>query len=245
MSDAGAHDVRITPLRLARMTLPDFHPAAPGFDTVYGFVVRDGAHCVLVDTGVGADSALIDQLYAPEPRDLDDALAEAGTSAREITAVVNSHLHFDHCGNNARFAGVPIFVQRAELEAARARGYTVPGWVEFPGARYEPVDGRHRLSPALELVPTPGHTPGHQSLVACTADGIEIVVAQATCTAAELADFARSVDAPAREREAVREPHLSLNATWSRDAYAASVERLLGERPQRAYFSHDPVVWTP
>src|SRR5205085_97962 len=53
----------------------------------------------------------------------------------DVRAIVNTHLHFDHCGGNRRFAGTPTYVQRRELEAAVAPDY-VEEWVRFPGASY-------------------------------------------------------------------------------------------------------------
>ena len=229
--------IDITQLRLARVELPEFHPEAPGSDVIHGFVVRDGGACVLVDTGVGTGSTLIDRLYKPDRVELADALAEAGTSLDDVTSVVNSHLHFDHCGNNALFPGVPIFVQKAELDAAREPRYTVPEWVDFPDARYVPVNGRHSISPNLELIPTPGHTPGHQSLLVRSGSRVEIIVAQAAYTAAEFQLFTADSDDPSLA------PFIESNAVWSRDSYIASIATLHGMLPQRAFFSHDPVAW--
>ena len=73
-------------------------------------------------------------------------LAKVGVSPGDITAIVNSHLHFDHCGNNSAFPGVPIYVQQAELKAAKEPHYTVPEWVWFPDAKYVPVQGTHSIS---------------------------------------------------------------------------------------------------
>lgn len=221
-----------TPLHLARVELPGFHPEAPGSCDVFAFVVRDDAEVVLVDTGVGSGNDLIDRLYRPRRTDLATALLGAGTSIDDVTAVVNSHLHFDHCGNNRLFADVPIFVQEAEWGAARGTGYTVAEWVVFPGARYEPVRGRHRITPHLELIPTPGHTPGHQSLLVHTDDGLEIVVAQAAYTAAEFEAFRVGTAAVP-------------DGTDLPDAHVASLVTLLGMEPRRARFSHDPRVWRP
>src|SRR4051794_22762861 len=59
----------------------------------------------------------------------------------DIDIVVNTHLHFDHCGGNHLFAGRPIYVQRRELDDARSEDdYTIREWVEAPGVRYVPVD---------------------------------------------------------------------------------------------------------
>jgi glyoxylase-like metal-dependent hydrolase (beta-lactamase superfamily II) len=230
--------VQITQLRLGQVTLPEFHPAAPGTDTIFAFLVREQANCVLVDTGVGTGSETIRKLYRPECRDLAAVLAEAGASLGDVTAVVNSHLHFDHCGNNSLFPGVPIFVQQAELDAAQEQHYTVPEWVDFPGVNFAPIRGRHSLSDRLELVPTPGHTPGHQSLLVRSDDGIEIVVAQAAYSTAEFRLF-HQLD----PSDPAFQSHLDLNASWSREAYLASLRELQQLRPQRAFFSHDAEPW--
>jgi len=234
----------IHPVKLARVELPDFHPAAPGSDTVYGFLVRDGPDCVLVDTGVGADHPGIARLYRPDLVDLEQALEAVGASIDQVTAVVNSHLHFDHCGQNARFPGVPIYVQEAELEAARRAHYTVPEWVQFPGARYESIRGVCALSERLELHPTPGHTPGHQSLIVHTPRGIETVAAQAAYTRAEFEQFqdvgiATLDDCRSRELTTC----LAKNASASQADYVDSLVRLRELRPRRVYFSHDPEPW--
>jgi N-acyl homoserine lactone hydrolase len=236
-------DAKVKPLRLAEVVLPDFHPEAPGSDTIYGFLVRDAENCVLVDTGVGSGSDLIDRLYKPVRLDLSAALADAAVSLHEITAVVNSHLHFDHCGNNSLFPGVPIFVQEAELEAAKEPHYTVPEWVDFPGANYVPISGSHFISPRLELQPTPGHTPGHQSLIVRSGKHVEIIAAQAAYTAAEFQLFESRSREHIDEMDAARQAHIRSNATWSQDSYVASLASLHRVHPHRAFFSHDPVVW--
>lgn len=231
--------VQVHPIRLAELALPDFHPQAPGADTVYGFLVRDGEACVLVDTGVGAGSELIERLYRPRRVELADALAGVGASPGDVTAVVNTHLHFDHCGNNHVFPGVPVFVQEAELEAARQPGYTVPEWVEFAGARYVTVRGDHAISEHLELRATPGHTPGHQSLVVRRGDRVELIVGQAAYSAAEFRLFCERRTASARALERCVES----NATGSAEAYLASLDALDRIGPERAFFSHDATVW--
>jgi glyoxylase-like metal-dependent hydrolase (beta-lactamase superfamily II) len=151
----------------------------------------------------------------------------------EVTAIVNSHLHFDHCGNNRLFPGIPIFVQEDEWAAAEEPHYTVTEWVHFPGACYVTFRGRRRISDHLELVPTPGHTSGHQSLVVHTTGGLELIVAQAAYTAAEF-----DASGPSGSGSA------SPDGTESAEAYARSLATLYGFGAHRAYFSHDPTVWT-
>ena len=94
---------------------------------------------------------------------------------REVALVINTHLHFDHCGGNRLFPGIPIHVQRRELEAAREPDYTIPEWVEFEGATYVELDGEAEIVPGVRVLPTPGHTPGHQSVLVDTDDGLVVV----------------------------------------------------------------------
>jgi N-acyl homoserine lactone hydrolase len=122
---------------------------------------------VLVDTGLIDSTPELDEQFSP--RFDPDAIP------REVACVVNTHLHFDHCGGNRLFAGVPIYVQRREREAARAEDYTIPGWVDFDGAHYVELEGEEELLPGVRLVPTPGHTPGHQSVLVETDEGLVVV----------------------------------------------------------------------
>jgi N-acyl homoserine lactone hydrolase len=94
-------------------------------------------------------------------------LATIGLRPADVDLVVNSHLHLDHCGGNLHFAHCPLLLQAAELEAARAGGRVYKeftGWNE-PGLRYQTIQGDRTLAPGVELLATPGHTPGSQSLL--------------------------------------------------------------------------------
>jgi N-acyl homoserine lactone hydrolase len=126
---------------------------------------------VLVDTGFTVLHPAVDdmspRLYPLGEQDLD---------LGGIDLVVNTHLHFDHCGGNHLVAGLPIHVQRRELEDARTvADYTIPEWVDAPGVVYVPVDGEHELLPGVRLVPAPGHTDGSQ-IVVIESDGRRPVV---------------------------------------------------------------------
>jgi len=100
---------------------------------------------------------------------------------RDVVCVINTHLHFDHCGGNRLFPGVPIHVQRAEREAAKAPGY-LEEWVEFEGATYVEHEGEAEILPGVRVVPTPGHSPGHQSVLVDTDDGLVVVAGDVAYT---------------------------------------------------------------
>jgi len=94
----------------------------------------------------------------------------------DIGFVVDCHLHFDHCGGNPALAGRPVFTQRAELEAAlHTPDYTLTELVDAPGLPYERLDSEAEILPDVVVMPTPGHTAGHQSLIVRQPDGTVIV----------------------------------------------------------------------
>jgi N-acyl homoserine lactone hydrolase len=138
---------------------------------VYAHVIDHPEGRVLVDTGIKERHPLVADM---DPRLLPwtDEVDLAG-----IDMVVNTHLHFDHCGGNHLFAGTPIYVQRRELDDARSQGdYTIREWVDAPGVRYVPVDGEFELLPGVRLLPAPGHTSGTQVVVVETG-GRPVVIA--------------------------------------------------------------------
>src|SRR5438045_6453613 len=76
---------------------------------------------------------------------------------RDVASVINTHLHFDHCGGNRLFPGVPIHVQARELADARSlHDYTIREWVDFDGATYVEHVGEVELLPGIRLLPAPG-----------------------------------------------------------------------------------------
>jgi N-acyl homoserine lactone hydrolase len=152
--DVPAHSIR--PVLVAELAA-EGHPMP-----VYVHVIDHPDGRVLVDTGLTARHPLVADLD-PRPIPLH---TQAGFDVAGIDIVVNTHLHFDHCGGNHLFAGRPTYVQRRELDDARGEdNYTIREWVDAPGVQYVPVDGELELLPGLRLVPAPGHTPGSQVVV--------------------------------------------------------------------------------
>jgi len=136
----------VIPLHLADVTYPASHPLAGQDGPVLGFAIRHPYGIVLVDTGVGEGDEWVAENYRPRIRDVREALSAAKLDPDSVRAIVNSHLHFDHCGQNRAFPGIPIHVQQAELDLALREGHTVVEWVDFPDARYEAV-GAHARAP--------------------------------------------------------------------------------------------------
>jgi N-acyl homoserine lactone hydrolase len=126
---------------------------------------------VLVDTGmIDTTPAIEEDGEEWHPHPLPAELVS------RVAVVVNTHLHFDHCGGNRLFPGIPIHVQRRELADARTEDdYTVREWVDFPGATYVEHDGEVEILPGVRLLPAPGHTAGHQIVVVETDEGPVVV----------------------------------------------------------------------
>jgi N-acyl homoserine lactone hydrolase len=135
----------------------------PGF--IHAIDHPDGL--VLVDTGMIDSTPELDEEWQPT--------IYTERIPRDVALVVNTHLHFDHCGGNRLFSGIPIHVQRVEREAARLPGHTIVEWVEFEGAGYIELDGPAAIVPGVRVLPTPGHSPGHQSVLVDTDEGLVVV----------------------------------------------------------------------
>ena len=135
----------------------------------------------LVDTGVGGPQGVQDDWRAVNVAAA-DALAGLDLSPADISLVINTHLHFDHCGQNAVFKHAAFHVQRAELARARREAPDLADWFDFADARFELLDGDTEIVPGLSVMTTPGHTAGHQSVVIRGADGDDLLIGDAAYT---------------------------------------------------------------
>jgi len=122
---------------------------------------------ILVDTGMIDSTPELDAEWGIR--------FDASKIPRDVVCVINTHLHFDHCGGNRLFVGTPIHVQRIERVAAREPDFTIPEWVEFEGATYVEHEGQAEIANGVRVLPTPGHTPGHQSVLVDTDDGLVVL----------------------------------------------------------------------
>ena len=95
---------------------------------------------------------------------VDYRLAQLGLRPADITDVVNTHLHFDHAGNNDAFPNATFHVQRAHHQAALDNPSFPNQYWRLPGLDYSLLDGEADLGDGVSVFPTPGHAPGHQSV---------------------------------------------------------------------------------
>lgn len=222
------HEIVPIPMGEFRFAADEPYAGQPG--VVIAYAVRHPAGVLLFDTGFGFGNAELDAYYQVRAVPVGQALADAGSALEEVTAVVNCHLHVDHAGQNGTFPGVPIYVQAAEWEVAHTTDHTILDWIDTPGADYRRIEGDHDLFEGIRIVATPGHTPGHQSLVVETAAGRHVLAGQAVYSPGEW-----DGEPGAREGRS-RAP--------DQGAYDRSLDRLRALDPVRVWFGHDAVPWS-
>lgn len=144
------------------------------------FLIQTGAMNVLIDTGVGTkeDEKFRDIYRLEQDGLLLHELERLGVKNTDINWVINTHLHFDHCGGNTvcegdqvrpTFPKATYFVQRGELEAARCpdersrASYMSKNW-ESIGSSLQSLDGDCELMRGISVFLSPGHTACHQSV---------------------------------------------------------------------------------
>jgi glyoxylase-like metal-dependent hydrolase (beta-lactamase superfamily II) len=166
---------------------------------------------VLVDTGIGnKENEKFTEIYGVEnagsPTRLEDAIRHTGHEPGSVDVVISTHLHFDHAGGNtlvpdgdADAPPQPAFprarhvVQQGELEFAqtdneRVRASYMPknyDPVQAAGL-WDPVDGTAEIVPGVTVLPTPGHTPHHQSVLLESAGETACFLADLVPTSAHL-----------------------------------------------------------
>jgi N-acyl homoserine lactone hydrolase len=140
----------------------------------------------LVDTGFGTTLALSGGAQPDDPnseagvlvmgeyelpwirRSTIDALADHDIEPGDVKYIINTHVG-DHSGDNHLFPEATFIVQEAEVEWARKNQPHGPASLDewdFPGAKLELLSGKNEeVLPGLRCIFTPGHTPGHQSVV--------------------------------------------------------------------------------
>jgi glyoxylase-like metal-dependent hydrolase (beta-lactamase superfamily II) len=151
---------------------------------IYVFYVAGGEKKILVDTG-------LDQFVVPpevgeqngvEILEFEDALAKVDLEPEDVDIIIHTHLHNDHCENDYKCTNAKAYVQAGELEFFKA-----PHPLDH---RYYPdllddvevvtVDGEAEIVDGIRVVPSPGHTPGAQSVLIETSQG-KVAIAGFCC----------------------------------------------------------------
>jgi N-acyl homoserine lactone hydrolase len=251
---------RVIPLTLGWETLPKAwsvegtDPSVKLREPVPGVLLEVDGGWVLLDTGFnpalvrdpvlhlrfhGRNHDITAELPPGDGDPLLEALAEHGLDVGNIAVVALSHLHNDHSGGVRHWAGrdAVVHVQRADLEYGLAN-HPEPERhgmfrIDFDDARipWHVGDGEVDIAPGVRAVPTPGHTPGHQSFVVDLAGGGGYVFAF------DAADLQENIDdelAVGGRIDAT--PEQTIEQIRKLKAIAAA-------KGYRVVPGHDPVVW--
>ena len=206
---------------------------------VPAYLVETDAERILIDTGLNP-AAVADpgNFYGRPEAGMFDLELELSVleqvDVSTLTRIVLTHVHFDHAGALSLLPrSIPIVVQRREWEGAHdeasvRRNFFYPRDYAVDDREIVLVDGDHDLlgDGSIELLLTPGHTPGHQS----------VRVAEQLVIGADVAHFAATL-----------EDHRFPVFADDFDAQARSADRLRGLRDAgaRVLPGHDPDVLRP
>lgn len=141
---------------------------------------------MLVDTGIADDAADrikiegVEILKPDEGETMEKALQTIGWKAQDVNVLVNTHLHFDTCGNNKMFPNAILYVQKKEWQYALRPSINQKEYYQETllynsagcGSGTRLVDGEYEIAEGLILFPTPGHTRGHQSVIINMEEGV-------------------------------------------------------------------------
>ena len=144
-------------------------------------LIRAAGKTVVVETGLGSKTGKkFNDIYAVDrPAGLVEALHGHGVEPSDVDLVINTHLHFDHCGGNTRlnedgepvatFPNAQYVSQRKEFEHANAptdrdrASYLSEDFAPLAkSGQFQLVDGETEILPGVEVVPVPGHNDSHQ-----------------------------------------------------------------------------------
>jgi glyoxylase-like metal-dependent hydrolase (beta-lactamase superfamily II) len=176
-----------------------FDPAAFGTDDAWVLpfraflLVGPDDSLTVVDLGVGTVTSPAAS-WAPGPGTLPDSLARLGVAPTDVDLVVLTHLHEDHVGWVVGPDGTPLFenaqhvVQAAEIEAVADDALVRAATVDPLGQAglLWAIEGPYALRTGIDVEPTPGHTPGHQSVWLTSGDDVLLLTGDVLVHAVQL-----------------------------------------------------------
>lgn len=146
---------------------------------IWAYLIETTDGPILVDTGMPDEMIENSEMFArpdEEPSIVPQmgkedtivaALARAGYKPQDLLCLVNTHSHFDHAGGNRHFHGVDVVIQKAEYDAVipnLGKADEFNFWSDA-SLNYRIIEGDHELVPGVQLLFTPGHSVGHQSVL--------------------------------------------------------------------------------
>jgi 4-pyridoxolactonase len=128
---------------------------------------------ILIDTGIDpkTDNIFERAVHQKPEQGIERQLELIGVNPDQIDIVINTHLHYDHVSNNHLFENAVFIVQKDELRHAYVpekfewQFYQPKSNFDVEGLNYEVIEGDYEIVPDIHIIVTPGHSPGHQSVL--------------------------------------------------------------------------------
>ena len=146
---------------------------------VFWYIKADDKN-VLVDTGISG-SDIQKYLYGHAYEDImpfDQALKSVGITPEDVDIVIQTHLHYDHCGHTQLCKNAKVIVQEEELKFAyspHALFYGAYNLSFLKDVKFRVVSGESQILPGIKVLPVPGHSPGAQAVSIETEKGTAII----------------------------------------------------------------------
>lgn len=160
---------------------------------IWAAAVEGNGRKIIVDTGIRSlewtKQAMGGRYEVKQEEDesMEGALKKIGWKPDEVDFVINSHLHYDHCGGNYLFKNAHFYVQRTEWEYSfspveNQKCFYFEELYGYESVRYTSwvmLDGEAEILPGITVIPFGGHTMGSQGVFVNTKDGILCIGADA------------------------------------------------------------------
>lgn len=246
-------EMRLYPISVGRLTLDKSTlTAGRGMGTmitvpVPTFLITHPKGNIVCDTGMhkrvatdpvaqwGEDKVKWLSPVIGKDEDIVSQLAKLGFAPKDIRYVINTHLHLDHAGCNQHFPDSTFLVQKDELRTAHwpevfQRGSYFRADFDHP-LNYQELDGDYDVfgDGTVQLMKTPGHTQGHQSIILTLPRTGRIVLAGDACYLNENADDL-----------------LPPGLCWNAEEAVRSLRKLRYWKEQKdakLFTGHDPELW--
>jgi N-acyl homoserine lactone hydrolase len=144
----------------------------------YVWYIEGARDRILVDSGTEASTLAKAGLWASDIQTIESGLDKLGIGVSDIDLIIQTHLHPDHVGSASRLPKARVLVQKRELEFARNPH---PVWKPlyhkelFDHLKFDVIDGDVKISEDVNVLLTPGHSPGSQSVSIETDKGTAVI----------------------------------------------------------------------
>lgn len=146
---------------------------------IWAAVIKTSELNILIDTGMHPghikhpnmtfEGTELESAIVPimtEDDRMENRLSEIGLTPEDIHVVINTHLHFDHSGNNNLFPYARIIIQKQHFEQAKNNPNVFPHrYFMIEDLNYDLIDGEMELLPNISIIRSPGHAIGMQNVV--------------------------------------------------------------------------------